>query len=544
MDNLRRRSLYYGLILLGSMLAFTVVYDYGMAAFEDDPKDFLQSMQFVVETFTTTGYGSHSPWTNPEMNLLVIVMDLAGMVLIFAALPVLAVPLFEEAFSTSLPTEAPDEVEDHVVICTFTPRGETLVEELDSWDVDHVVVEPDRDRATDLFEAGYTVINDDPESIEALERARLPVARALVADASDQVNTSIVLTGKEIAADVRAVSLVEEPSLETYHRLAGADTVLSPRSLLGRGLATKVTTGVSTELGDTVEVGDDFEIAELSIHRGSELVGETIAESALRDRTGANVIGVWFRGQFETPPSPDTPLDPGTVLLVTGREDQLAALKELTRSDVRRVGRGETLVVGNGEVGRSVSAQLAAADLSHTVVDLEDEDDVDVVGDATDPDEMEAAGVGDARTVVLALPDDTVTEFATLVVRDLNPDLEIIARTEETENVAKLYRAGADYVLSLATVSGRMLASTLLEEEQIVSPDTQVEVVRTRASELAGRTLHDADVRSRTGCTVVAVERDGEVVTDVGPSFRVRAGDELVVAGPADGIGQFTQLLN
>jgi Trk K+ transport system NAD-binding subunit len=152
--------------------------------------------------------------------------------------------------------------------------------------------------------------------------------------------------------------------------------------------------------------------------------------------------------------------------------------------------------------------------------------------------------VGDARTVVLALPDDTVTEFATLVVRDLNPDLEIIARTEETENVAKLYRAGADYVLSLATVSGRMLASTLLEEEQIVSPDTQVEVVRTRASKLAGRTLHDADVRSRTGCTVVAVERDGEVVTDVGPSFRVRAGDELVVAGPADGIGQFTQLLN
>ena len=48
MDNLRRRSLYYGLILLGSMLAFTVIYDYGMAAFEDDPKDFLQSMQFVV----------------------------------------------------------------------------------------------------------------------------------------------------------------------------------------------------------------------------------------------------------------------------------------------------------------------------------------------------------------------------------------------------------------------------------------------------------------------------------------------------------------
>jgi Trk K+ transport system NAD-binding subunit len=127
------------------------------------------------------------------------------------------------------------------------------------------------------------------------------------------------------------------------------------------------------------------------------------------------------------------------------------------------------------------------------------------------------------------------------VIRDESPETEIIARVEESESVQKMYRAGADYVLSLATVSGRMIASTILEDEDVLSLDKQVEVVRTTAPELVGRTLGDAEVRSRTGCTVVGVERDGTVVTDVGPGFRVEAGDELVVAGTDDGVRRFVE---
>ena len=40
---------------------------------------------------------------------------------------------------------------------------------------------------------------------------------------------------------------------ERYHRLAGADTVLSPRRLLGESLARKVTTGVASDTDETVE---------------------------------------------------------------------------------------------------------------------------------------------------------------------------------------------------------------------------------------------------------------------------------------------------
>ncbi|MFB6173190.1 MAG: TrkA family potassium uptake protein, partial [Halobacteriales archaeon] len=140
-----------------------------------------------------------------------------------------------------------------------------------------------------------------------------------------------------------------------------------------------------------------------------------------------------------------------------------------------------------------------------------------------------------------ALDDDTSTMLATLVARELNPEVRILARSDEAGSVGKLYRAGADYVLALATVSGRMLASAVLEE-QVVAPQNQVDIIRTGAPALAGRSLAEADVRAETGATVVAVERDGEVITDLSPDFRIEDGDTLVVAGPDSAINRFNEL--
>ncbi|MFC7233761.1 potassium channel family protein [Halosegnis marinus] len=542
MNTWLRRTALYSVGLVGVMVAYALAYDYGMTAFETEPVTRLHSLQVVVETFTTTGYGSDSPWLSPEMNVLVILMDLTGVVLIFLALPVFVFPLLQDALSTTVPTSV-EELSDHVVICGYNARTDTLIDEMSSWDVEYVVVEPNRARATDLYEDGYSVILADPDSIEGLEAARVADARAVVADLSDEVDTSIVLTAKEIAEDVRVVSVVEEPDRATYHELAGADEVLSPRSLLGESLARKVTTAVSTELGDAIELGEDFDVVELPVRRGSDLVGTTLAESGLRERAGVNVIGAWFEGEFESPPDPNAVLDGGTVLLVTGRESQLERLKELTLGDVRTFGTGKTVVVGYGEVGRRVTDALDSDGLPNTVVDRRDAEGVDVVGDATDPGTLERADLSDANSVVLALPDDTTAEFATLVVRDLAPTVEVIARAEETEAVKKMYRAGADYVLSLAAITGRMAASAVLEDEDVLSLDSQVDVVRTRAPKLAGKTLAEADVRARTGCTVVAVERDGEVVTDLGPEFRIRRGDGVIVAGTDEGVNRFTELL-
>jgi Trk K+ transport system NAD-binding subunit len=540
MDTWRRRTVYYLVGLVAVMLVYVGLYHHVMATYEDDPVTVFHAAQVVVETFTTTGFGSDSPWTTPESNLLIIAMDLTGVVLIFLALPVLLFPLFEETISTT-PPRAVDGVEDHVVVCAFSPRIRALLDELDVLDIPYIIVEPDRDDAVELVEEDLPVVHGDPESGATLENAGVDAARAVVADVDDETNASIALTSKGVSPETDVITFVQTPEIETYHRYAGADHVYSPRQLIGQSIASKVSRSVSAEIGDAVEIGEDFEIVEFPVQADSDIAGTRMAESRIRERTGANVIGAWFRGEFVSPPSPDALIDEQTVLLVAGQERQLEQLKELTLSERQEFRTGRIIIGGYGEVGSTVATALAENDIPTVTVDRDGEKDVDVAGDLTDEATLEAAGIDEASTVILALPDDTTTIFATLVLRELAPEVEIVARANGSESVRKIYQAGADYVLALSTVSGRMLASTILGED-VISFDQQVEIVRFGAAQLAGDTPAGEDIRARTGATIIAVERNGDVITDFGPDFEFAADDDLIVAGPDDSITQFAAM--
>jgi Trk K+ transport system NAD-binding subunit len=537
----RRRVLVYLGIVAVLMLAYAFAYQYGMRALEGVDVGYVESLHVVVETFTTTGYGEDAArWSTDGMFGLMMVMQLTGVGLIFMTLPLFLVPLVEASLRTAPPTST--SLTDHVVICEFTPRGDTLVGELESMDTDYVVVEPDREAARELVTDGYSVVHGDPESVEDLKNANTAEAVALVADADDETNASIILSAKEVDPDIDVISLIEDADLADYHRYAGADRVVSPRRLLGESLASKAATSISTDLGDAVEIAEDFEVVELLVQRGAEVEGTTIAESGIGDYPGVNIIGAWFRGEFVSPPPPGEVIDEHTILLVTGREAQLDQLKELTLSEARRYRRGTVVVVGNGEVGSTAADSLAAAEVPTVVVDREEGPGVDVVGDITERQTVHEADVENARSVILAVDNDTTAVFATLVINQVAPGIEVIARANEAGSIPKLYRAGAEYVLALATVSGRLLASNLLDEE-VIAPEAQLEIVRTTAPALTGKTLAQADVRARTNCTVVAAERDGELVTEVGPDFVVRTGDTLVVAGPDRDVNRFNELV-
>jgi K+ transport systems, NAD-binding component len=407
MNGWQRRVVGYFSLLFAALVGTALAYQWGMATFENRPRTFLDSFQFAVEMFTTTGFGGDAPWESEQMRAFIAVTDLMGMALLVGALPVVARPVLETILTETAPTTLDDEVTDHVIVCSYTTRAEVLIEELGAREVPHVVVESDRERANELYGDGHRVIRADPESSEGLNAARLPAARSLVVDVSDQVDASIVLAAKELAEDVPVVSVVEDPDLERYHRLAGADHVLSPRPLLGRGLAAKVTTALRTEVDEAIDIDGRLKIAEVSVRHGGDLAGATLAESGIRERAGVNVVGAWFQGEFDPSPSPDATLTRGTVLLVSGRPDQLERLIEMTQSSVRRFTAGRTVIVGYGQVGRTIASELEDADIPYTVVDTEDKPGVDVVGDATNPETLTSARIEDADTVALALPNDT-----------------------------------------------------------------------------------------------------------------------------------------
>lgn len=262
------------------------------------------------------------------------------------------VPRLEDALATSPPL-AIDNLDAHVIICNYTPRGEAVISELASEDIEYVIVERDREQATDLYDAGYTVIHGDPESPATLQNAGIDTATAVIADDSDETNASIVFAARDTAADVRIFTLVEETTLAEYHHYAGGDRVFFPRQLLGQDLANRARTAISTPLEDVIDLIDEFSFVELPVESDSEVAGKTLADSGISEKTGGSMIGAWFDGGFVCPVSSDTVLDGGTRLLGLGREAQLQQLEQLTRSTVQHHGCGHVFIAGFGEVGNA-----------------------------------------------------------------------------------------------------------------------------------------------------------------------------------------------
>jgi hypothetical protein len=86
----------------------------------------------------------------------------------------------------------------------------------------------------------------------------------------------------------------------------------------------------------------------------------------------------------------------------------------------------------------------------------------------------------------------------------------VIARVNLADNVERIYAAGADFALSISQVSGQILAWRLLGKES-VAVDPELRVVKVSSQGLENRQPADINLLGKTGCSVVAVERDDEL---------------------------------
>ena len=125
--------------------------------------------------------------------------------------------------------------------------------------------------------------------------------------------------------------------------------------------------------------------------------------------------------------------------------------------------KGHLVVLGYGDVGKSIVNILSSGPFRFVVVDSDEKvfENVEfehLIGNGSDEEVLIAAGIKTASFVFVALNDDTNVIFASLISRSLNPDITIIARANSVKSIDKMYKAGADYVGSLSIVAGQMLA--------------------------------------------------------------------------------------
>jgi len=158
-----------------------------------------------------------------------------------------------------------------------------------------------------------------------------------------------------------------------------------------------------------------------------------------------------------------------------------------------------------------------------------------VTGDATRQDVLLRAGVRDASQVIITTNRDDSNVLATLTVRQLNPEVWIVAAAREQENVALMRQSGANSVITSSDAVGRLLGLSSLSPtlgqvmEDLLTYGEGLEVAeRELLVNEVGRPPQSLPDQ------VIAVVRDDKVHRYFDPVVTLLArGDRLIVVRPA-----------
>ncbi len=247
------------------------------------------------------------------------------------------------------------------------------------------------------------------------------------------------------------------------------------------------------------------------------------------------------------------------------------------------------VIAGYGLNGRNLAAALRSINAPYLIVELNaqtvrkarTEGEPAFYGDATREEILRALGIERARLFVIAISDPSATRRMVRVARELNPKVHIIARTRYVIEIPELTRLGANVVIpeefeTSIEIFARVLAHYNVprdEIERLVSeirashyqalrpgggarprltltgtlgamPQMHVErVVLGEEAPVAGQTVADTALRSKTGALILAVRRGESDLATPGPDFRLAVGDVLVVVGQPQQIKSAYRLL-
>jgi voltage-gated potassium channel len=212
-----------------------------------------------------------------------------------------------------------------------------------------------------------------------------------------------------------------------------------------------------------------------------------------------------------------------------------------------------TIICGYGRVGRRIAEELRdhgapflVLDKNPEVLEHAREHGIPYVeGDGAEDEDLERAGLSRAGALVAASDSDATNLYITLSARSVRPDIFIVARASEEEAEKKLQRAGADRVVLPYAAAGRVMANLIIKPQVATfistvttagGPDLRFEQLQVPHGWAAsGSELHDLHVRSKTGATVIAVQKpEGEFITRPDGHTLIEAGDIVVGVGSAE----------
>lgn len=531
-----RRKLKVLATFLGVLVIMVIIYSalfHVLMAWEGHQYSWLTGVYWTLTVMTTLGFGDITFHTDLGRLFSILVL-MSGTLFMLTLLPFTFVQFFYapwmEAQAAALaPRELPKSISGHVVLTRYGAVEAALVHRLAQYGYSYAILVPDVAEALKLRDLDLDVMVGEFDIPQTYVNARLDRAALLAATHSDITNTNIAFTAQEVAPNTPIVATCTETASVDNLRMAGCDRVLQLAEMLGQAMARRVT-GRDAKAHVIGQFGHLL-IAEAGA-AGTPLVNRTLRDIRLRDHVNINVIGVWERGQFTTA-APETEISASTVLVLAGSREQLQEYNNLF--GIYRESDEPVVILGGGRVGRAVARDLAEQGIQYWIVEKVPErvaqKDRLVPGDAAEIEVLHSAGILKSPVVVVTTHDDDMNVYLTLYCRRLRPDIQIISRCTLERNVSTLHRAGADFVLSYASMGANAIFN-LLKRTNVLLLAEGLDVFTVEVPPaLVGKTLAASAIRPTTKCTVVAIDNADGMLVNPNPETVLPDGAKLVLIG-------------
>jgi len=531
------------LVLITMVLVYSVLFHFLMA-YEGKEHSWLTGFYWTLTVMTTLGFGDITFHTDLGRVFSILVL-LSGVVFLLTLLPFTFIKFFYAPWIDAearkrTPRELPAETKNHIIIVNYDSVTQALIEKLKDHGYEYVVIFEDYKQALEHADTGLRVALGNVDDPETYLKMRVEHALMVVATNRDEINTNIAFTVRELTNDVPIITTATSPFSVDILQMAGSTRVLQFYDILGRSLATWTVGGDCK--ANIISRYDDLLIAEFPA-MGTPLVGKTLAESALRENIGVNVVGIWERGRFGIPTA-DSPITRTSVLVLAGSEETLDRFDEVySFYHIYKLTTDPVLIVGGGRVGYAIAERFKERGTPYLIIEKNPrsvhQDENVVIGDAADIRTLQRAWLEKAPAALLTTHDDATNIYLTKYLRSLRPDLQILSRANLERNVSTLHRAGADFVMSYASLGANAIFNFLKHEEAGLLAEG-LNVFHLKAPPfLTGKTLANSKIRELTGCSVVAIKENGFMSINLDPQKPILENSELVLVGTYEGERNF-----
>ena len=223
-----------------------------------------------------------------------------------------------------------DKMNGHFIVCGYGRVGEQVVHELLANRVSLVVIEILSTLGPDLENLGVIPVEGNATDDAALLRAGIERASGICCCLpNDSDNVYVALTARALNRDLTIISRANIHESERKLLIAGVNHVINPYVTSGRRMARQLIHPNILEFMDVVmhrgEV--DILIEDIGISERSPLRDQTIADTEVRRRLGANILAVRRPdGETFVNPGVEFALRAGDTIIALGTPDQLDRL--------------------------------------------------------------------------------------------------------------------------------------------------------------------------------------------------------------------------